>query len=120
VLFFAARHYAVAERRPEGPARIETDDNHAAFRACELFVRKQAPEPYTVKSFASALVSQDKGGYAVSGVVELRDSAGAVRRRRYSCAVHLDAAAGMVVDSGGWNRLPTAAAHPARAAAPAV
>ena len=56
--------------------------------------------PFRVIAFRSALVAEERGGYVVSGTVELQSAAGDLQRKRYFCRVHPDARAGMVLDEG--------------------
>ena len=80
------------------PAPIVTDGKHQAAATCEAAIRQRVQGPFRVITFRSALVAEERGGYAVSGSVELQSTAGELQRERYFCRLHPDAHAGMVID----------------------
>jgi hypothetical protein len=82
------------------PTPIVADGKHQAAATCEAAIRKRVQGPFRVIAVRSALVAEERGGYAVSGSVELQSAAGELQWRRYFCRVHPDAHAGMVLDEG--------------------
>ena len=80
------------------PPPSGADGKRQAAATCETAIRAQVRAPFRVIAFRSALVAEERGGYAVSGAVELQSTAGELQRKRYFCRVHPDAAAGIVVD----------------------
>ena len=73
---------------------------HQAAATCEAGIRRQVRAPFRVIAFRSSLVAEERGGFSVTGTVELQSIAGEVQRKRYFCQVHLDPQAGMVLDEG--------------------
>lgn len=76
------------------------DGRGRATATCQTAIRQQVRAPFRVIAFRSALVAEERAGYAVSGTVELQSAAGEVQRRKYWCRVRPDAGAGMLVDEG--------------------
>ena len=83
---------------PQTPRSLDGKRQVAAV--CEAGIRDQARGPFRVIAFRSALVAEERGGYVVSGTVELQSAAGELQRKRYFCRLHPDARAGMVLDEG--------------------
>lgn len=82
------------------PAPPVADGKHQAAATCEAAIRQQVRGPFRVIAFRSALVAEERGGYVVTGTVELQSTAGDLQRQRYFCRVHPDPRAGMVLDEG--------------------
>ena len=82
------------------PAPIVADGRHQAAAACEAAIRQQVRGPFRVIAFRTALVAEERGGYVVSGTVELQSAAGELQRKRYFCSIHTDPRAGMVLNEG--------------------
>lgn len=83
---------------PQAPRSLDGKRQVAAV--CEAGIRDQARGPFRVIAFRSALVAEERGGYVVSGTVELQSAAGELQRKRYFCRLHPDARAGIVLDEG--------------------
>ncbi len=99
VLVFVGRRPGEREPQPSAPPSAP-DAKRQASAACEAALRQQARGPFRVISFRSTLVAEERGGYVVSGSVELQSVAGEVQLRPYYCRFHGDIQAGMVLDEG--------------------
>jgi Na+-transporting methylmalonyl-CoA/oxaloacetate decarboxylase gamma subunit len=82
------------------PPPVSVDGKRQAAATCEAAIRLQVRAPFRVIAFRSTLVGEERGGYVVSGTVELQSAAGELQRKRYSCKVHPDPRTGMVLDEG--------------------
>lgn len=80
------------------PPPSALEGQHLAAATCEAAIRDQARGPFRVIAFRSSLVAAERGGYVVSGTMELQSAAGELQRKRYFCRVHPDAQAGLVLD----------------------
>jgi len=85
---------------PTPPPPSVADGKRQAAATCEAAIRQQARGPFRVIAFRSVLVADERGGFVVSGTVELQSTAGDLKRQRYFCRVHPDPRAGMVLDEG--------------------
>jgi hypothetical protein len=85
---------------PPPPHPVALDAKRQAGAACEERVRREVREPFRVIAFRSALVAEEKGGYVVSGTVDLQSLSGELQRKRYWCSVQPDARARLVAGEG--------------------
>ena len=97
ILFYVGNRLRGHVPSPPSPPS-GADGKRQASATCETAIRAQVRAPFRVIAFRSALVAEERGGYAVSGAVELQSTAGELQRKRYFCRVHPDADAGIVVD----------------------
>jgi len=98
ILAYGARRQGEQQSAP-APPQAGPDAKHQAAATCEAAIRGQVKAPFRVIEFRSALVAEERDGYAVSGTVELQSVAGEVRRQRYSCRIRRDPRSGMVSDA---------------------
>lgn len=76
------------------------DAKSQAYAACETHIAEQVRAPLSVKSFRPGLVAQERGGYTVTGTVELQSAAGTPHWKRFRCRVRPGDAAGIVIEEG--------------------
>lgn len=96
---FVGRRLGEKEASPVAPASVP-DGKSRAVALCESHIRKQVRAPFRVIAFRSPLAGEERGGYMVSGTVELQSAAGDLQRKKFWCRISRDAAAGMLVDEG--------------------
>ena len=103
ILVYVGNRRRGQESRAASPPPSALDGKRQAAATCEAAIRQQVRGPFRVIAFRSALVAEERGGYTVSGTVELQSIAGDVQRSGISAGSTRTPRPGWSSTRGNWT-----------------